>query len=168
MSSYCTRYCSEHGEWDDDIDHPSDCPDCEREGKTYTARLEAQRDALKARVSKLEIEIRELRQQLDLLHQQLAEATACDVCDGSGRTMSATPCGCKGNGVWGLVDSLRESLFDAEQRQRDDDKTEAKAIAGLPSLSSLRGMAPEMTNGLSSVDFVRNLRDSGSGRRGRL
>lgn len=47
MSAYTTRLCLEHGEWDDDVDNPSDCPDCIKEGKTEVQRLKAENAALR-------------------------------------------------------------------------------------------------------------------------
>ena len=32
MSSYITRYCLHHGEWDMDVDNPGDCEQCIQEG----------------------------------------------------------------------------------------------------------------------------------------
>jgi hypothetical protein len=33
MSSYYTRYCAEHGDWDQDIDRPAEeCPECTKAG----------------------------------------------------------------------------------------------------------------------------------------
>ena len=53
MSAYTTRLCLEHGEWDDDVDNPSDCPDCIKEGKTEVQRLNAEIAALREAVRHL-------------------------------------------------------------------------------------------------------------------
>lgn len=53
MSAYTTRLCLEHGEWDDDVDNPSDCPDCIKEGKTEVQRLNAEIAALREAVRRL-------------------------------------------------------------------------------------------------------------------
>ena len=34
MSAYVSRRCQKHGEWDDDVDCPSECPECLRAGIT--------------------------------------------------------------------------------------------------------------------------------------
>jgi hypothetical protein len=44
MSSYITRWCAIHGEWDDDVDLPSECPECLEAG-TAPIQLEAREKA---------------------------------------------------------------------------------------------------------------------------
>lgn len=44
MSHYITRWCPEHGDWDDDVDNPSEaCEACIKEGKFQTREQLLQR-----------------------------------------------------------------------------------------------------------------------------
>lgn len=53
MSHYITRWCQEHGEWDDDVNSPEEgCPTCIAEGKFQTrADLERENVALREQLS---------------------------------------------------------------------------------------------------------------------
>ena len=49
MSHYITKWCAEHGEWDEDVDNAfNECPDCEREGKLDRQKKDACIAALEA------------------------------------------------------------------------------------------------------------------------
>ena len=45
MSHYIGRVCAEHGEWDEDVDNPSDCPQCEQPERLLRAENELLRKA---------------------------------------------------------------------------------------------------------------------------
>ena len=53
MSHYYTRWCSTHGEWDDDVDNPSDCPECERVGMTSAQQMARRLGFMEARLTAL-------------------------------------------------------------------------------------------------------------------
>lgn len=48
MSHYYERHCATHGEWDDDVDNPSDCPDCIKAGTTPEQLMRAENAQLRA------------------------------------------------------------------------------------------------------------------------
>lgn len=54
MSSYITRFCHVHGEWEMDVDGSSDCPECEQAGTTpvQEARKKARRQFAQEAVEK--------------------------------------------------------------------------------------------------------------------
>lgn len=58
MSAYITRWCPIHGEWDDDVDKPSECPTCLDEGIAHS-QLQAER------IAELEAENERLRDEVD-------------------------------------------------------------------------------------------------------
>ena len=58
MSSYLNRYCEAHGEWEEDVDCPSDCPECERLGLTPMQKLQTT-------VSEQAVEIAALKEERD-------------------------------------------------------------------------------------------------------
>ncbi len=68
MSSYITRYCEKHGDWEQDVDDPyAECSQCEAEGIAPSQRREqewAERDG----------EITALREQLAEARADLARA----------------------------------------------------------------------------------------------
>ena len=44
MSAYTTRWCKEHGDWDDDVDNPAEaCPMCIESG-AFKTRAQLERD----------------------------------------------------------------------------------------------------------------------------
>ena len=85
MSSYITRECLTHGEWDMDVDNVGDCPRCEEAGLS---------------------EIQQLKAEIEVLRQQLAakDEVICGIRDAAERLAKwwlhdasekqATPCWC--------------------------------------------------------------------------
>lgn len=53
MSAYITRYCKTHGEWDDDVDNPSECPICIELGLTEVQQLRTANAELVAALEEL-------------------------------------------------------------------------------------------------------------------
>lgn len=62
MSSYISRWCDKHGDWEQDVDHPGEeCPDCVEVGESPSQiayRLSKERDS---RIAALEAECNQLR-----------------------------------------------------------------------------------------------------------
>ena len=56
MSHYIERWCAKHGEWDDDVDSPSEgCPACIEDGSFKTrAQLERELDETRAKYERLQ------------------------------------------------------------------------------------------------------------------
>jgi hypothetical protein len=51
MSAYYTRWCKEHGEWEMDIDNPSECPKCIELGLTEVQQLGGVIDSLRKKLA---------------------------------------------------------------------------------------------------------------------
>ena len=65
MSSYITRWCAKHGDWDEDVDNPEEaCPECIAQGWFITRKKLLQENA-------------ELKRQLAEKDQQLIELDHC-------------------------------------------------------------------------------------------
>lgn len=64
MSSYITRWCGKHGEWEQDVDDQyAECPQCVEEGITPTQLAYKATLAREAEIKKLMDEIERLRRE---------------------------------------------------------------------------------------------------------
>jgi len=57
MSSYITRWCRHHGEWDMDVDNVDECPKCIKLGMTEVQQLRQQIEVMKQAFDELDKEL---------------------------------------------------------------------------------------------------------------
>jgi hypothetical protein len=114
VSSYYTRWCAIHGEWDDDVDCPSECPECLEAGTAPSQLEKKEKDALRA-------ELAALQTQADGWHRVVIDCERILGCVGdtaSSPTMSNVP------------NLVRDAVI-AETRCRDANEVQGKRIAAL-------------------------------------
>lgn len=61
MSATYTQWCKQHGEWNMDIDNPSECPKCIELGMTDYQRLQRENAELRERIVALDFEVAGLK-----------------------------------------------------------------------------------------------------------
>ena len=64
MSATYTQWCKTHGEWDMDIDNPSECPECIRLGLTEVQQLKRRIEAMKQTLDDKTMEITNLKEEV--------------------------------------------------------------------------------------------------------
>lgn len=81
MSAYITRWCSKHGEGDQDVDDPyEECPDCVSENIAPSQIAQQEVNALRNRIAELERERDEARKDADALRAGYPEGqTPADI-----------------------------------------------------------------------------------------